>query len=117
VPFGRPLVATKTEREKKDKNKNQGTEKDAMLGNYRAYFQRRLMRIPRMFKVALWQHKRYRYEKNSDRPMKEDDHHPDATMLMLRRWPLGKRVSRLVEDGTPAPGKSTVTGGLMDEVF
>jgi hypothetical protein len=117
IPFGRPVMQKATDGSK-EKNKRLGTEKDDMLGNYRAHFQRRLMRIPQMFKDAIWQHKRYRYEKNSDKPMKKDDHIPDSTMLALRAWPLGKSVASLpANDNTPNPGKSTVTGGLIDEVF
>ena len=121
IPFGRPVEHKTTDgngKEKKDRTKRLGTEKDDMLGNYRAHFSRRLMRIPKMFKEALWQHKRYRYEKNSDKPMKKDDHIPDSTMLALRRWPLGKAVRQLPDEvKKPGEPKSTVTGGLLDEVF
>lgn len=117
IPFGRPVVQKGTDG-KKEKNKLLGTEKEYMLGNYRAYFQRRLMRIPNVFKDAIWQHKRYRYQKNSDKPEKKDDHIPDSTMLALRAWPLGKSVASLpTNDETPNPGKSTVTRGLLDEIF
>jgi len=56
------------------------------------------LQIPKEFREAIWQHKRYRYEKNSDKPLKEDDHHPDATMLALRRWMLGKSISKFTDD-------------------
>lgn len=96
----------------------------SMLGNYRAYFQRRLLRIPKRFEVAIWQHKRYHYQKGTDKPVKEEDHIPDATMLALKHWPIGrvpqpmtKQVSskeaRKEKDETSA----TITGGLLDEVF
>jgi len=122
VPFGRPVqIAEKDGREdkKRDVNRKLGTEKEMMLGNYRAYFQRRLQRIPRWFKEAIWQHKRYRYQEGSDKPLKEDDHCPDAKMLALRRWPLGKIASTLPKAETPKRGAahSTVTGGLLDERF
>jgi hypothetical protein len=116
VPFGRP-VEQKTADGKKDKSKNLGTEKESMLGNYRAYFQRRLMRIPKSFKEAIWQHKRYRYQKNSDKPLKEDDHCPDAKMLALRRWPLGKTAASVGKETADEHRSSTVTGGLMDMRF
>jgi hypothetical protein len=121
IPFGRPVEAKDTAGNR-EKNKEQGTEKDRMLGNYRAYFQRRLMRIPKdtaACQEAIWQHKRYRYQKNSDKPLKEDDHCPDAKMLALRRWPLGKVASALPKTETPKRGEahSTVTGGLLDERF
>ena len=117
VPFGRP-VEHKDSDGKKDKTKRLGTEKEEMLGNYRAHFQRRLMRIPRQFQEAVWQHKRYRYQKNSDKPEKVDDHIPDSTMLALRRWPLGKATSLLPKETQQGQKRaSTVTGSLLDEVF
>ena len=120
VPFGRPVQIAEKDKTKQDReiNKKQGTEKEMMLGNYRTYFSRRLLFIPVIFKVALWQHKRYRYQKNSEKPEKEDDHHPDATMLALRRWPLGKQASVLPkkEDKTSAIHR-TITSGLLDELF
>lgn len=118
VPFGRP-VEQKDSSGKRDKTKRLGSEKDEMLGNYRAHFQRRLLRIPRTFQEAIWQHKRYRYQKNSDKPLKEDDHIPDATMLALKRWPLGKVTRALPATDAPKRGglHSTVTGGLLDERF
>lgn len=92
---------------------------EGMLGNYRAYFQRRLLRIPDKFRTAIWQHKRYHYRKNSDKPEKEDDHIPDATMLALKRWPLGARPSTLHKANTErvADIHTPVTGGLLDETF
>lgn len=115
VPFGRPVEAKDTDG-KKDKNRRQGTEKDEMLGNYRAYFQRRLNRIPARNREGIWQHKRYRYQKNSDKPLKEDDHCPDAKMLALKRWPLGKAVSKMIEQ-KPAIHSRTLTGGMLKEQF
>lgn len=119
VPFGRPIQAAelKGTDKKRDIDKKQGTEKDFMLGNYRARFQRRLNRIPRAHKEALWQHKRYRYQEGTDKPLKEDDHCPDAKMLAQRRWPLGKVVASLPEEAATKKRTSTVTGGLMGEVF
>ncbi len=109
---------------KKDINKKLGTEKEFMLGNYQAYFSRHLLRLLKSAaQTAIWQHKRYRYQKGSDKPLKEDDHYPDATMLLLRKWMLGKAPGRLnTEDGRSDKkkkddGSSTVTGGLIDEQF
>jgi hypothetical protein len=115
VPFGRP-VELKTTDGKKDKNRRLGTEKEEMLGNYRAYFQRRLNRIPAANRVGIWQHKRYRYQKNSDKPLKEDDHAPDAKMLAQKRWPLGKQASSMTEH-KPAIHRTTITGGMLEEQF
>lgn len=115
VPFGRPVEA-KTTDGKKDKNRRQGTEKEEMLGNYRAYFSRRLARIPASNREGIWQHKRYRYKKNSEKPLKEDDHCPDAKMLALKRWPLGKQAARMIEQ-KPAIHRATITGGMLNEQF
>lgn len=115
VPFGRP-VELKTTDGKKDRNRRQGTEKEEMLGNYRAYFSRRLNRIPASNRVGIWQHKRYRYQENSDKPLKEDDHCPDAKMLALKRWPLGKQASKLIEH-KPVIHRTTITGGMLNEQF
>lgn len=100
------------------------TDKEKMLGNYRAHFQQRLNRIPAAFKEAIWQHKRYRYQKNSDKPVKEDDHCPDAKMLALEKWPINKRESKISKSNTEKEAQQgkgrenrNVTGGLLDERF
>jgi hypothetical protein len=118
VPFGRPIqIAEKDGTDKKrDVNRKQGTEKEAMLGNYRARFQRRLNRLPASNRVGIWQHKRYRYQDKSDKPLKEDDHYPDSKMLAQRRWPLGKAAST-IEEHKPAIHRTTITGGMLDERF
>ena len=119
VPFGRPVqVAAKEEKGvQREVSKNLGNEKEVMLGNYRAYFSRRLLRILRECKTAIWQHKRYRYQKGSDKPLKEDDHIPDSTMLCLRKWMLGKRAASLPSEADKKERTSTVTGGLMEMQF
>jgi hypothetical protein len=101
---------------KREVSKNLGTEKEVMLGNYRAYFSRRLLRILRECKTAIWQHKRYRYQKNSEKPVKEDDHVPDSTMLCLRKWMLGKSAGSLKKTHGEQR-TSPVTQGLLNEVF
>lgn len=97
-------------------------DKVEMLGNYRSYFQRRMLRIPDLstFKAAVWQHKRYRYQEGSDKPMKQDDHIPDATMCALKHWPLGRNASEMPKQNVNqnhGKKKSTITGGLMDMNF
>lgn len=94
----------------------------SLIGNYRSHFQRRLLMIPAEHKVSLWQHKRYRYVEGTDKTIKKDDHIPDATMCVLKHWPLGsvstgyadlerfERNSREINEGT-------FTGGLLDEDF
>lgn len=97
-------------------------EKETMLGNYRAHMQGHLLEIPVQHKVGIWQHKRYRYIEGQDRPMKKDDHIPDATMLCLKRWPLEKVVQELPSSNVDRTVQrdrvaSTITGNMMDEVF
>lgn len=83
-------------------------EKEGMLGNLRAHFERGKIKIPR--KVwrgdrwatnleAYWQYKRYRYQEGTDRPVKKDDHVPDATMCALQHFILGTHVRALPVQG------------------
>ncbi len=97
-------------------------EKVAMVGNYRTHFQRNKILIPKSDKEAIWQHKRYRYQEGTDKPMKKDDHVPDATMCALQHWPMGKVASMLPKSNTDKEkqkegGSKTITGGLIDERF
>lgn len=95
--------------------------KTIMLGNYRAHFQRRKLRIPKAHSVAIWQHKRYQYVEGTDKPKKKDDHIPDATMLALHNWPLQKVVSHLPKSNLDQQKQTTyaktLTGDLLDEQF
>lgn len=101
-----------------------GKDKDHMIGNYRTHFQNRKMAIPEEFQIGIWQHKRYRYQPGTDKPMKKDDHIPDATMLALKRWPLIKSVGSKIpmktkdEQATSErKSSSTTAGSLLDELF
>lgn len=103
---------------------NFGTEKTWILGNYRTHFARHLVRIPDSddFKVGIWQHKRYRYQEGSDKPLKQDDHIPDATMCVLSRWPIGKRQERLPRINNDEKAQrgihtATITGSMLEETF
>lgn len=94
----------------------------SMLGNYRAHFERRKLRIPKKHAEAIWQHKRYRFQKNSDKPEKKDDHIPDSTMCALKHWPLGRTPESFSKVNTNKEVQkqnkvSTITGGLMNEIF
>jgi hypothetical protein len=101
----------------KEKFGTPGTDGEmSLLGNYRAYIQRRLLRIPRVHRDAVWQHKRYHYQKNSDKPAKEDDHIPDATMCALKHWPLG-RFSSGIDKSMTENEQKTLTGGLINKRF
>jgi hypothetical protein len=95
------------------------TEKENMLGNYRAYFERQKIKIHKDFKVAIWQHKRYKYAPGTDKPAKKDDHIPDATMCALSHWPLGQQKTTykdMPETHLRSQDKS-ITAGIMDERF
>ncbi len=123
-----------------------GKDKEVMLGNYRTYWQRKAIRIPSAYVEAIWQHKRYRYQPGSDKPVKKDDHHPDATMCALYHWPIGQAVAsisdfmnpvkvptkrksklidadQLVEDATERDRRdlddssAPFGGGLLEEIF
>lgn len=100
-----------------------GKDKDEMLGNYRAHFQRHKMKIPTTMQVAKWQHKRYRYIEGTDKPVKKDDHIPDATMCALQQWPLGKGDGhfRKAPDQDTPQGKPSlhkgITRGLMNKKY
>lgn len=92
-------------------------EKEDMLGNYRAHFQRGKMKIPKTDQVALWQHKRYRYVAGTNKPVKKDDHVPDATMCALNHWKLGEHRAT-IGDLKSTGGKATpITSGLLSKKF
>jgi len=97
------------------KEKGDHTE-HGMLGNYRAYFQRHLLRIPKNHQTAIWQHKRYRYKEGSDKPEKKDDHIPDATMCALLHWKLGRGDEKFKSHGGGEETKP-ITGGLRQKRF
>jgi len=63
-----------------------------MLGNLRAHFEQRKIKIPKRFRDAFWQYKRYRYQEGTDKAMKKDDHIPDSTMCALQHFKLGQFV-------------------------
>ncbi len=93
-------------------------EKDNMLGNYRAHFERRKMKIPVRFQEAKWQHKRYRYIAGTNKPVKKDDHIPDATMCALQQWPLGKDKTHFRDAPEIDPLASrTISRGLLKKEF
>lgn len=92
--------------------------KEEMMGNYRAHFQRQKIKIPKKFKEAKWQHKRYKYIPGTNKPVKKDDHIPDATMCAFQNWPLGKDPQKFRD--APNHEKDvlpTVNDGIMDKEF
>lgn len=92
-------------------------DKDEMLGNYRAHFERGKMKIPKNHQTAIWQHKRYRYMPGTDRPAKKDDHVPDATMCALKHWPLGRIVGDITDLRSTKGKAKPITSGLRRKQF
>lgn len=97
-----------------------------MLGNLRAHFEQRKIKIPKKFRDAYWQYKRYRYQEGTDKPVKKDDHIPDATMCALQHFVLGRFIrsiptEKVEEDGSvnnePTPVQKPATAGLKRKQF
>jgi hypothetical protein len=59
-------------------------DKEPMLGNLRAHFERRKVRIPQRFREAKIQLKSYQYQEGTNKPKKENDHIPDSIMCALK---------------------------------
>ena len=89
-------------------------DKEEMLGNYRAHFERRKMKIPIHFQETKWQHKRYKYIKGTNKVVKKDDHIPDATMCALQQWPLGKERDHFKQ---PPDQDDPLSAGLVRRGF
>lgn len=111
-------------------------EKEGMLGNLRAHFEQGKYKIPKQFYTsegwvdnveAPWQYKRYRYQDGTDKPIKKDDHIPDATMCALQHFILGKHVRSIpsqprkeMKNETPKQkeqGMKPLTAGLLKQRF
>lgn len=105
-------------------------EKEGMLGNLRAHFEQKKFKFPKHFKPtedgqprpsaqAYWQYKRYRYQEGSDKPVKKDDHVPDATMCALQHFILGKytrSLSNKIEPAKKTDGRP-ITAGVLKKQF
>lgn len=94
-------------------------EKVGMVGNLRAHFEQKKIKVPKHFKPhedgtkrpsleAYWQYKRYRYQEGSDKPLKENDHIPDSTMCALQHFILGKAANRISGAQANLPDKRKV---------
>jgi hypothetical protein len=95
-----------------------GSEKEAMLGNLRAHFEQGKIKIPKKFKDAYWQYKRYRYQEGSDKPVKKDDHIPDSTMCALQHFKLGTYARSIKPQGEVKKGDDRpITAGLLKKTF
>jgi hypothetical protein len=96
-----------------------GTEKEAMLGNLRAHFEQGKIKIPKKFKEAYWQYKRYRYQDGTDKPVKKDDHIPDSTMCALQHFQLGKlsRPFPILTKSSKGDDDKPITAGILNKKF
>lgn len=117
-------------------------EKEGMLGNFRAHFEQGKIKIPRKIwradedggagrwvenLEAYWQYKRYRYAEGTDKPIKKDDHIPDATMCALQHFKLGtfarsipqttKTVKKTIDKEKERGGDKPITSGLLKKQF
>lgn len=92
-------------------------EKETMLGNYRAHFERAKMRIPKIYTTAIWQHKRYRYIPGTNKVQKKDDHIPDATQCALQHWPLGQSKGDIKDFSMTGGEAKPITSGLRNKRF
>lgn len=116
-------------------------EKEGMLGNLRAHFEQKKIKIPKkVFRLdekghgmwldnleAYWQYKRYRYQEGTDKPVKKDDHIPDATMCALQHFILGHFVRSIPIQNQTGKEKikikqeisqeKPITAGLRSKIF
>jgi len=90
-------------------------DKEELLGSYRSHFQKKWFIIPDKFKTAIWQHKRYRYQEGSDKPLKKDDHIPDATICALKHF--NKPKTGHISDIDKERDVKTITSGLIGKRF
>ena len=90
-------------------------EKEEMLGVFRSYFEKHLMRIPQKFKTAIWQYKRYHYQPDSNKPVKKDDHIPDATLCAL--VPFKRERTAPLKERAVQKEDRPITHGLLDKNF
>jgi hypothetical protein len=111
-----------------------------MLGNLRAYFEQHRIKMPKRFRDAYYQLKNYRYQEGTDKPVKKDDHIPDALMCALKHWSIAVKMRVLhvqgeLNDLTPPPrtaetqntahyspalemrGSTPITAGDLDKEF
>lgn len=94
-------------------------EKEGMLGNLRAHFEQTKFKLPKKFRDAYYQYKNYRYQEGSDKPVKLNDHIPDATMCGLQHFKLGQFNRPLPITVQPEKESATkpITAGLMKKQF
>lgn len=89
-----------------------------MLGNLRAHFEQAKIKLPKKFREAYWQLKRYRYQEGTDKPVKKDDHIPDSLMCALQHFILGQFKRSLPTPAEPRNGSTKpITAGLLKKQF
>ena len=91
-----------------------------MIGNLRAHFEQGKFKFPSKFKDAYWQYKRYRYQEGTDKPVKKDDHIPDATMCALQHFILGtytRPIPKMEEVKQKKEDTKPITAGLLKKQF
>lgn len=89
-----------------------------MIGNLRAHFEQAKIKIPKKFREAYWQFKRYRYQEGTDKPVKKDDHIPDGTMCALQHFKLGQFARPIKPQGeTKKEHEKPITAGLLTKTF
>jgi hypothetical protein len=89
-----------------------------MLGNLRAHFEQSKFKLAKKFKDAFYQLKNYRYQEGTDKPVKKNDHIPDAVMCALQHFVLGHVVHSLPMPATPTKdAEKPITAGLRNKQF
>lgn len=90
-----------------------------MIGNLRAHFESEKIKMPKKFVDLYYQCKNYRYQEGTDKPVKKDDHYPDAVMCGLQHFILGRFSKPLPTADKPMRkdnGKN-ITAGLRKKQF
>lgn len=92
-----------------------------MLGNLRAHFEQKKIKLPKKYLDAYYQLKNYRYEVGSDKPVKKNDHIPDSLMCALQHFKLGQferslpiKQEAIKEKVVPT---KPITAGLLKKQF
>lgn len=95
-----------------------GVEKEGMLGNFRAHSEQKKLKIPFRLRDAYYQYKNYRYAPGSDKPVKKDDHIPDASMCGLQHFVLGQGIAHLTKrEDAPVGTSHPITRGTIKKTF
>ena len=89
-----------------------------MIGNLRAHFEQEKFHLAKRFRDAFYQLKNYRYQEGTDKPVKKDDHIPDAIMCALQHFPLGQTPAKIyIPKEDEEPRHIPYTRNLMSKQF